>query len=234
MGGRGSSFGTGSGTDYTSFPDVSDFKGFAYGPGDGSDVAAFFKNNSNYDELINSMDGDDKDSFRGWANGWFMDGQQYNGFDSMTRSEKKMTTTFDRYLDQSTLSKGVILARSSDAQLVLGAGNKTGSLADFQAAEGSIVGSKGCMSFGAASTGLSIGSYRKSVEYKLKIPGGTKGAGMFIGDKRINGWGAEQREFMVNRDTLFKVGKATESRGTITVELTYVGRQAHDYGSAGR
>ena len=65
------------------------------------------------------------------------------------------------------------------------------------------------MSFGAASQGLTIGDSSKKVEYKLRIPPGSKGAGMWIGDKRINGWGAEQREFMSNRDSVFKVGKTT-------------------------
>lgn len=154
----------------------------------------------------------------------------------MTGSEQRRTQIYDDILDQSVLNKGVVLTRSSTAELVFGGGHTKASLDDFQAAEGSIITSKGSMSFGAASQGLSIGSYGKTVEYSLKIPGGSKGAGMWVGDTRVNGWGADQREFMTNRDSVFRVGKTTynKERRTYSVELEWMGHTAHDYGSSGR
>lgn len=233
MGGRSTSSGTGGGG-FKSFSDLAD-SSFTYA-GDGQEQVDFFKANSNFDELIDGMSDEDKLAFRAWCSGVFMSGQQYRGWDNMTGNEQRRTQRYDDILDRATLSSGVELTRRSDAQLVLGAGVKRPSLAALQAAEGSIITSKGSMSFGAASQGLAIGDSSKKVEYKLKIPGGSKGAGMWIGDKRINGWGPQQREFMSNRDSVFKVGKTTydKGRGIYTTELEWMGHTAHDYGTTGR
>lgn len=231
MGGRGGSFGSGGGT-YHQFSDVP-IDGYQFG-GDGADVVNFFSSNSNYSELMDSMTFDERNHFRMWASGDFMFGQQYRGWDSMTRDEKEATATFDKYLDQSELREGIVLARNSDAQLILGKGSKTGSLSEYSAMEGQLVISKGSMSCAAAAEGLDIGSgYNKTVTYKIHIPK-SKGAGMWIGDKRVNGWGAIQREFMTNRDAIFRVGKTTMEYGHATVELFYEGHTAHDYGKKGR
>lgn len=88
------------------------------------------------------------------------------------------------------------------------------------------------MSFSAAKQGLKIDAMSSAnVEYVLSIPGGSKGAGMYIGDKRINKWGNRQREFMTNRDTAYRVGKTSfdTNKNIYVVELSYVGRLAHDY-----
>ena len=233
MGGRGSSF-SGGGGGFREFTDKAR-DGWSY-YGDGKDVVKFFKDNSNYDELISNMDYDERAAFRRWASGAFMDGQQYGGWDSMRGTDQIKTQIYDDVLDRSYLAQGVVLTRSSDAQLVLGAGNKRPSLEALQAMEGSIVESRGSMSFGAAAEGLTIGQRGKNVEYKLSIPGGTTGSGMFIGDHRINGWGPDQREFMTNRNILLKVGKTTynSSTKTYTVNIEYMGHTAHDYGTSGR
>lgn len=233
MGGRGSGFSSGSGG-FKTFSDEAS-GGWTY-YGDGSEQVDFFNQNSNYDELVSGMDYDQERAFLRWASGHFMDGQQYQGWDNMDDYDKKLTQIYDDILDQATLTKGVVLTRRSDAQLVLGAGNTVPTLEALQAAEGSIVTNKASMSFGAAKQGLTIGDNSKKVEYKLSIPGGTKGSGMWIGDDRINHWGPQQREFMTNRDVVLKVGKTTydKSRGIYTVNIEYVGRQAHDYGTTGR
>lgn len=205
--------------------------------GDGHEQDQFFRNNSNYDELIRGMTEAQRYAFRDrWAPGWFMRGQQYGGWDNMGHTDKVYTQTFDDILDKATLKTGVVVTRLSDAQLVLGAGRKTATLEELKAAEGSIVTSKGNMSFGAAKHGLTIGQRGKNVEYQLKIPGGSKGAGMWIGDRRINPWGQRQREFMTNRDTAYKVGKTTydHARDVFVTEIEWVGRQKHDYGTSGR
>lgn len=203
----------------------------------GEEQVDWFSKHSNYDELISRMNERERSAFNDyWAPGHFMYGQQYGGWDSMDEDDKKLTRIYDKYLDKATLNHGVIVTRMTDAQLVMGAGRKTATLEELRAMEGKVVPSKGNMSFGAAQHGLRIGDYSKNVEYRLAIPGGTKGAGMWIGDKRINFWGREQREFMTNRDILVKVGKTTydTNRGVYVVNLKYVGREEHDYGKNGK
>ena len=204
---------------------------------DGQEQKDWFAKHSNFDELIKEMDGTEREAFNDfWAPGHFMRGQQYRGFDNMSSTDQRLTEIYDNYLDRATLDHGVIVTRMTDAQLVMGAGHYTASLEELRSMEGKVVPSKGNMSFGAAQHGLRIGDYSKNIEYRLAIPGGTKGAGMWIGDKRINFWGAEQREFMTNRDILVKVGKTTydKTRDVYVVNLKYVGRTEHDYGTTGK
>ena len=227
--GGGNSEGT-----FVSFPDKA-ISGWEYS-GDGADQEAFFLANSNNDDLINQMTYEETGVFKEWGSGHFMGGQQYLGWDNMSDDDKERTAVMDKYMDQFVLNEGVKLARLSDAQLVLGAGHKKATLAELQAMEGKTVTSKGAMSFGAAAEGLTIGDSRKNVEYKLSIPGGSKGSGMWVGDRRINYWGSKQREFATNRDIAIKVGKTTynKNRNVYEVELTFVGRTKHDYGKAGK
>lgn len=204
---------------------------YEYG-GDGHEQVEFFKKWSNAYKLINSMSPGDREAFKEWARGYFMDGEQYRGWDNMSDFARNLTKVYDNILDRATLNHGLVAHRYSTAELVLGAGHKTATLAELQAAEGSLVTSKGSMSFGAAATGLGIGDSSKQIEYRLKIPAGSKGAGMWIGDSRIHGWGVRQREFMTNRDIVLRVGKTVfdSSRNKYVVEVYYEGRTAHDYG----
>lgn len=221
---------------YKAFNDVerSGYEGGWYYEGSGKEQIDWFKSHSNYDELIKSMSAKERQAWDDyWVPGHFMSGQQYRGWDNMSWRDQKLTRTYDKILDKATLDHGVVLTRRTDAQLVLGAGHKKATLEELKAAEGSIVTSKGNMSFGAAKHGLTIGDSSKQCEVRLHIPGGTKGAGMWIGDNRINSsFGAGQREFMTNRDIAIKVGKTTydPSRGVYVTDVYYVGRTAHDYG----
>lgn len=206
--------------------------------GDGRDVVNWFNSNSNYDELIRSMNRGDHDAFRSWMSGYWMSGQMYRGFDNLDSYEQNMIRAYDKILDQSVIREAFTVRRLATAELVLGAGNKwPTSLAQLQALQGKTITSKGNMSTAAASRGLGIGSEsRKAVEYVMKFPAGTRGAGMWIGDTRIGGLGAKQREFMSNRDIKFRIGQTTyNSRtGKCEVELIYEGRDEHDYGRRGR
>ena len=205
--------------------------------GDGDDTIDFFKKNSNYSELIDEMDEDEREAFEAWCSGIMMGGTQYLGWDGMGVEAQKLTRTYDKYLDRATLDTSVELRRLATPELVLGAGHKNATLEELKAMKGRIVTSKGNMSTAAASEGLGIGSdSSKPVEYAFKIPAGSTGAGMWIGDSRINGWRAKQREFMMNRDTSFMVGKTTydKKRGKYIVEMEYVGLGEHDYGSSGK
>ena len=231
MGGRGATSGSG----YKTFPDKAG--GSHVYEGDGRSQVQFFMNNSNFDELISNMSNGDISAFRYWTTGGFMDGQQYRGWDRMNDHLKGITQRMDDVLDNATLDKGVVVVRRTDAQLVLGKGKTNGTLEDFNKMRGQVVKSVGAMSTGAASQGLTIGGWSpKGVEYRIHIPGGSKGAGMWIGDKRVNGWGPEQREFVVNRDTYFRVGKARYDsvRNVTVVDLHYDGLGIHDYGTSGR
>lgn len=205
--------------------------------GTGAEQEEFFKEHSNVDELISSMDADDRWAFKSmWTPGHFMDGQQYKGFDKMSLEEQRATRIFDKYLDQATLDRDIVVTRRTTAELVLGKGRKTATLEELQAMRGRLVTSKGSMSTGAAKEGLTIGSSSKNVEYKIHIAGGTKGAGMWIGDRRINGWGPDQREYMTNRDSVYAVGRTRydKKRDIYVVNMYYVGREPHDYGKRGK
>ena len=146
-----------------------------------------------------------------------MSGQQYRGWDGMSKTDQKITKDMDDILDRATLDEGITIHRLATAELVLGVGRRTATLEELQAMRGKSVTSKGAMSCGAAAEGLTIGSRSKEVEYRISIPGGSTGAGMWIGDKRINGWAAEQREFVMNRDTEYTVGETTfdSARGSM-------------------
>lgn len=205
--------------------------------GDGHHQVEWFKNNSNVDEIINDATTVDKMAMRDWASGHFMAGQQYLGWDRMRDSDKQWTQLYDDMLDKSVLKKGVTVVRRTDAQLVMGAGVYTASLEQLKAMEGKEIISKGNMSTGAASQGLTIGDDSKRHEFRIKIPAGSKGAGMWIGDSRINPyWEAKQREFMMNRDTVFKVGKTRydADRNVYITDITFQHRMPHDYGTSGR
>lgn len=198
---------------------------------------AFFKQHSNSDELISSMDDEEIQAFERWTEGYFMSGQQYRGWDSMSDREKQFTEIYDKYLDQAVLNEGVEVVRLSTAELILGSGHRRVSdISEVESMKGRIITSKGSMSAGAAAEGLTIGDSSKNVEYHIQIPKGTKGAGMWVGDSRINYWGSRQREFMVNRDTAFKVGDVYHdtARHKYVVTLKYMGLQEHDYGVSGK
>lgn len=210
--------------------------GFHY-EGDGHHQVEWFKNNSNVEDVIRSMSSTERDSIEDyWAPGHFMSGQQYRGWDNMRELDKRLTQTYDDILDRSELRKGVTVVRRTDAQLLFGAGHYRATLAELQAMEGKTIISHGNMSCGAAAEGLTIGDDSKRIEYRFKIPGGSKGAGMWIGDSRINSWGPIQREFMMSRDVTFKVGKTRydSKRDVYVVDMKYDKKLSHDYGKTGR
>lgn len=203
--------------------------------GDGSDTVAFFDEYSNYKQLVDSMSPEEQKAFKNvWSKGKLMRGQQYEGFANMKPSEQKATKVFDKYLDQATLDKSVQVVRLSDAQLVLGKGNKEATLELLTAQKGQQVVCGANMSFAAASEGIRVTPTgpAPTVEYVLKVDQGSTGAGMFIGDDAINIWGNKQREFMTNRDIWMTVGDTTydETRNVYKVELKYGGRMEHNYG----
>lgn len=203
--------------------------------GNGADVIDFFSKNSNYKQLIGGMSPEEQKAFKNmWSKGKLMQGQQYNGFGNMKPAEQKATKIFDKYLDQSTLNANVQVVRLSDAQLVLGSGNGSASMELLEAMKGQQITCGANMSFAAASEGLRVNATGEAptVEYILKVPQGSNGAGMFIGDDTINIWGNRQREFMTNRDIWMTVGETTydESRKVYKVELEYGGLMDHDYG----
>lgn len=206
--------------------------GFNY-ESDGGETERFFDEHSNVNDLIEQMSYQERRAFETWATGWFMNGQQWQGYENMRPRDQEMTKIYDKYLDQAKLDRGIVVCRIGSARLLGLDSGKASSLEQLQALEGQIIPAKGNMSFGAAKEGLMIGGERsKNVEFRLHIPGGTTGAGMWIGDSRINGWGSDQREYLTNRDTLMEIGKTKydRRRGLYVVELKYRGRQAHDYG----
>ena len=241
MGGRGSSFikerrpRTQEEEQYASFPDEP-LDDFDYKE-DGSEQVEWFRENSNVEELIDGMSNGEKRAFSRWAEGMFMWGQQYDGWDNLGHDEKLYTQTYDDILDKSVISKGVSVVRLTTAEIFFGKGHSCADYDELAALEGQTILSKGNLATAAANKGLTVGQHTKEHEIRINIPAGSKGAGMWIGDERVNmRYGARQREFLMNRDVLLKVGKTTwdESRNVLITELTYVGRTPHDYGTSGR
>lgn len=218
-----------------------------YDQDDGDDEKAWFEDHSNYDELVAGMTDMERDDFRDWTRGHFMRGQQYRPFDDMSTMDQRLTKTYDKYLDQAVTDEGITLSRRATAELLGFDEDAMPTLSQLNKMKGKIVISKGSMSTGAAKDGLIISSSdsEKPIEYKIHIPAGAKGAGMWVGDKKINGWGPKQREFMTNRDAVFVVGDNKTKKTKISrdwwtgetkktkiqeVHLYYIGRLPHDYG----
>lgn len=200
--------------------------------GDGQEQVDFFYENSNFDWLLSDLDEDQEEALRSYTEGELMRSYAHSGWDEMPVYIQDMVRSMDEVIDQATLDEGVVVTRLSNAALLLGYDNKQALLTELKAMVGKRVVSKGFMSCGAADEGLSIGNRHKMVEYKIGIPGGSVGAGMWLGDDRINNWGARQREFCLNRDTEYEVKSVNfdPERGIYTVALEYVGRHEHDYG----
>ena len=206
-----------------------------YFAGDGKEVNDFFRENTNNYDLIQAVFDADKENrraFDDWAVGHFMDGQQYDGFSNMSAGDQARTRIYDKWLDQSVINKGFVTRRLASAELLLGKGNKTITESQLASLVGNTDFAKGNMSTSAASTGLDIGWGEKPIEYVFSFPKGSKGAGMWIGDYRINDeWGNRQREFMTNRDSAFKVTgyKWNPKRNIYEVEMKWTGKLDHDY-----
>ena len=193
------------------------------------EVQDFFGRQSNFEEIIKSLSKKDVDAFYGWAIGRFM-GSNKADWSNLSSYEQNMLKIYDKVLDKSVLNEGIVVRRLASFSLVNNGSRSVPS--DFAKLEGNLINVRMPLSSSAAAEGLTIGASGKNVEYVMHIPAGSKGAGMWIGDYRINSeWGPIQREFMVNRDTIFRQGKITynSKRGIYEVELYYVGRTKHRY-----
>lgn len=210
-------------------------RSYGMNPEEVYDTENFFERYSNFAELIGLTTSKDRDAFDEWSVGTFMEGQMYKQFSKLSKREQEWIKSFDKILDQSELKQGIVVKRLSTPELIFGKGKTKVTLEELQAAKGKIVTCKSCLSTGAAAEGLKIGSWQpKQIEYSIKIPPG-KGRGMWIGDRRINPtWGAEQREFMVNRDAAYKIGntKYNSTRKVFEVEIEMIAVNTgsrHDY-----
>ena len=227
---------------FEEFTDVA-ISGFTYS-GDDQNVRDFFAQNSNITDIENDLTDNEDSALRLWTAGMLMSAVQYRGWDNMfdiSPSSAAVTQVLDDLIDKSRLDKGVVVTRLSTPQLITG--TKTASLAELQAAEGSIIYAAGNMSCSAAAEGLSIGSGvgvkaggSKTVEYRIKIPPST-GAGLYIGTSTLNpSFDSSQREFITSRDIYLRVGKSSYNakRDIYVTELEYVRKGTHDYGTKGR
>ena len=216
---------------YTKFRAVPISGGWEYS-GDGKGTIYTVGKFTNYEDLINEMTYDEKQAFRMWTQGWFMSGQQWGGYGSMSAEDKRLTRIFDKFLDRATLEKGVELHRAGTWHLVNDGDGDEVSMERLQAMKGKYIEVDGSMSTAMASEGLRGMGRDKPVEYVIKIPAGSTGAGMWVGDSRINGWGPRQREFMTNRDIMVQVGNCYYDYDKMhpVVELYYVSRRRrHKY-----
>lgn len=192
----------------------------------------WFKDHSDADKIISGMSPEERDAFVRWTQGFFMDGAQYRGWKSMSDIEQRFTRIYDKILDNATLSKGIIVYRRAGWELINNGSSRSMSESAIKSMIGQVIPCKGSMSTAAATGGLwGMGMMAKPVEYVIKVPAG-KGAGMWVGDSRINpGWGPKQREFMTNRDALYRVDEThyDTKKGVQVVTLTYMGHEKHKY-----
>lgn len=206
---------------------------YAY-EGDGAATVAWFQNNSNYEVLIQSMDEDTLEAFNAWTGGDFMNKDQWAPWDRRSPLTQQRTRLIDRILDQSVVTKALVIHRLGSARLLGIGSRKAASMSQLTALAGKTIRSDGFLSSAAAAEGLPVGiEDYKNVEYRFRIPAGSRGACMWVGDSRLSGgWGARQREVVINRDTAWTVGQTTydRHRDVYVVEMTYAGRDEHDYG----
>lgn len=207
----------------------------SYGGSEEWETYRWFSENTNMKELIDKIVDEEEDKyFDDWSQGEFMDGKQYQGFSNMDEYSQWATKAFDKYLDQAKIEKPLVVVRNAGFELLgVNPATSKGILDELKELQGSLVESRGNMSCAAAKVGLNI-SHSQPVQYNFHIQGGPKctGAGMYIGDDSINGWGGQQREFMMNRNTFFEVGKVRydDDRQMYVVDMYYRGRRAeHDY-----
>ena len=160
-----------------------------------------------------------------------MYGKQYKSFSKMTAEEQDWTRTYDKFLDKSVINSNVKVVRLATPELLLGKGIIRVTLTDLQAMKGKVITSRANLSCAAAKEGLTIGDLTKQVEYKINIPKGSKGAGMYTGVDDIHFWGVKQREFMLNRDTMWRVGdtKWNSKRKIFETDLFFDRQLPHDY-----
>lgn len=205
-----------------------------YRDNDGA-TAKWFLDNSNVDQLISSMDSNTQEAFRVWCEGFFMGHEQWGRWQDMSTGDRQRLSRIEKILDKSVVNNSVEVTRMSTWRLINNNSKDELSLEQLKAMKGQYIFSRGAMSTAAASQGLSI-SWRggiddpkKPVEYKIIIPAGSKGAGMWVGDKRINGWGDKQREFLMNRDSFYKVGNShyDSKRNKTIIELIWSGHAKH-------
>ena len=202
--------------------------------GEGQDVINFFKDYTNNYDLIEEASQYESavDAFNSWAVGDFMDGQQYDGFSNMEQEFQEKTRIYDYYLDRSVINKGFETRRLASAELLRGSGKTSITEEQLKKLVGTDIPARGNMSTSAASTGLDINFGQKPIEYVFQYPSGSRGAGMWIGDSRINDeWGSGQREFITNRDAVYTVAgyKYNKDRDVWEVKMKYKGRLPHDY-----
>ena len=205
----------------------------------------WFEENSNIDELYRYVRAD-IEAFKYWEEGNFMGGQQYWGFSSMSDIKQDYTRIYDDILDRSVINAGVEVHRRATPELLFGEGAVRVTEDRLSKVIGNEIVSLGNMSTGAAAEGLTIGSGdSKPIDYVIRIPAGSVGAGMYIGHRSVNpSWGENQREFMLNRDTSYRIvgyerlsqserddieDRTRDTAPEYRVILEYIGRQPHNY-----
>ena len=200
--------------------------GYSYGD-DGHATQDFFHDTSNADQLIRGMSPMEIMAFDYWTRGTFM-GLNTREFKYLSSLEQSMIRIYDKYLDKAELYEGITVRRLASFSLI---NNGSRSIpTDFDALKNQPIELTAPLSAAAAKEGLTIGQSSKNVEYIFHIPP-SKGSGMWLGNTRINNWGDRQREFMLNRNTIYTTGdiRYNSKRGVYEVDMWYVGRTKHTY-----
>lgn len=199
------------------------------------DIIDWFAEHTNNQELFDNMTDEERIAWRSWISGDYMEGTLYPDHPRFDENSYKF---FIGQLDKGNLDTPITVRRRATTELLFGIDkildedDLSSSLGQLQAMEGAIVTNGAPMSAGAASSGLTIGGgYLKPVEYVFHMPA-MKGAGLYIGDPKINSvFGPDQREFVINSDLVWAVGKTRKvKRGRETVyevDMYCLGRGDH-------
>lgn len=193
-------------------------------------VIDWFAEHSNNQDIFNNLSPEDGSLIWDWISGIFMNGSLYP--DSSFYDEQSHAH-INSILDQSTLDTGITVRRRAATELLFGAHERRRDIvgSDLADLRGGIIMNEAPMSTAAAGSGLTIGGSLRSkpIEYVFHIPGGVKGAGLYIGDPKINeAFGPYQREFIINSNAMWMVGNSHKNdNGVWEVEMYYLGQRPH-------
>lgn len=134
--------------DFHVFTDVPE-GAFSY-KGTGRDVVNFFNDNSNYQELIDNMTDKEIEAFKKWTIGHFMNGQQFLGFQNMSKDDQRYTRIYDRIIDKATIDQNIVVSRSAGFSLINDGKHNELSLSELKDKIGNNIELLGHQSTGAA------------------------------------------------------------------------------------
>ena len=209
---------------YTSDSKASYSHGYA---DDGGASDRWMMDNTNAQDVYNSMSYSDKELLRKWIRGDLM-GSPGTSYHDLYDTDRQIVDVVDKM--SSKFVPGEDFAVRSLSGWALITGNSHQAPQDINAIVGNQYITELPASSAFASEGLTIGHSGKPVEYVFKIPKNAKSVGVWIGNSQVNSsFGDEQREFIINRQTMWSVSgvKFNNKRNIYEVTMKYIGSVKH-------